>query len=78
MGINDTTTLSHHPYILCHFAMLSVCCVQRRVVEGSGIGSGGCVVHFDVNYVVGCCIVVAILSMAEMVCLDCMQKLCSA
>ena len=20
MGINDTTTLSHHPYILCHFA----------------------------------------------------------
>ena len=58
--------------------MLSVCCVQRRVVEGSGVGRGGCVVHFDVSYVVGCCIVVAILSMADMVCLDCMQKLCSA
>ena len=26
----------------------------------------------------GCCNVVAILSMADMVCLDCMQKLCSA
>ena len=31
MGINDTTTLSHHPYILCHFAatyanMLCVSC----------------------------------------------------
>ena len=23
--------------------------VQRRVVEGSGVGSGGCVVHFDVH-----------------------------
>ena len=37
---NDTTTLSHHPYILCHFTtictnMLCVCCVQKRVVEGS-------------------------------------------
>ena len=45
MGINDITTLSHHPYILCHFAttytsMLCVCCVQRRVVEGSGVGRG--------------------------------------
>ena len=51
-------------------------------MEGNGVGSGGCVVHFDVHwrvsYVVGCCNVVAILSMADMVCLDCMQKLCSA
>ena len=47
-------------------------------MEGSGVSSGGCVVHFDVSYVVGCCIEVAILSMADMVCLDCMQKLCSA
>ena len=31
-----------------------------------------------VSYVVGCCNVVAILSMADMVCLDCMQKPCSA
>ena len=29
-------------------------------------------------YVVGCWNVVAILSMADLVCLDCMQKLCSA
>ena len=26
-----------------------VSCVQRMVVEGSGVGSGGCVVHFDVH-----------------------------
>ena len=39
-------------------------------MEGSGVGSGGCVVYFDcmgVSYVVGCCNVVAILSMADMV-----------
>ena len=30
------------------------------------------------SYVVGCCNVVAILSMADMVCLDYMQKLFSA
>jgi len=53
---NDTTALSPHPYILCRFAvtytlnMLCVGCVQRRVVEGSGVSSGGCVVvHFDVH-----------------------------
>ena len=52
---NDTTTLSHHPYILCHLPPLAqICfvfvgCVQRRVVEGSGVGSGGCVAHFDVH-----------------------------
>ena len=48
--------------------------VQRRVVEGSGVDSS----HFDVSYILGCCNVVAILNMAEMVCLDHMQKLCSA
>ena len=26
-----------------------VTCVQKRVVEGSGVGSGGCVVHVDVH-----------------------------
>ena len=40
---NDTTTLSHHPYILYHFATayrnLFVSCVQRRVVEGSVVSS---------------------------------------
>ena len=30
--------------MLCVFS-----CVQRGVVEGSGVGSGGCVVHFDVH-----------------------------
>ena len=38
---NDTTTLSHHPYILCHFAAtytnIFVSCV--RVVEGGGVDS---------------------------------------
>ena len=52
---NDSTTLSHHTYILCHFAatytnMLCVCsCAQRRVVEGSVVGNAGCVVHVDVH-----------------------------
>ena len=47
-------------------------------MEGSGVGSGGCVVHFDVHgselYIVGCCNVVAILSMAYVsltVCRNC-------
>ena len=48
----DTTTFSHHPYILYHFAachlhiricFVFVSCVQRRVVEGSVVGSAGCV-----------------------------------
>ena len=52
-------------------------------MEGIGVDSGRCVVCFDVHiwsvsYVVGCCNVVAVLSMPDMVCLDCMQKLCSA
>ena len=52
---NDTTTLTRHPYILCHFAVTQVCfvfvsCVQRMVVEGSGVGIGRCVVVlFDVH-----------------------------
>ena len=42
--------------------VLCVCCVHRRVVEGSGEGSGGSVVHVDVHgmcYIVGGCNVVA-------------------
>ena len=53
---NDTAALSHHPYILCmlfchHLYKNALCLlvVQRRVVEGSGVGSAGCVVHFDVH-----------------------------
>ena len=38
---NNSTKLSHHPYILCHF---SLCCVHRRVVKGTG-----CVVNVDVH-----------------------------
>ena len=68
---------------LTQICYVFVSCVQIRVVEGSGVSTGGCVVHFDVHgewvtYVVGCWNVVAILSMADLVCLECMQKLCSA
>ena len=82
---NDTTILSHYHYILCHFAatLLFVSCVQRRVVEGSGVSSGGCVVHFDVHawgvsYVVGGCNVVAALRMADMVYAETMECMSSA
>ena len=27
--------------------MPCVCCVYKRVVEGSGVGSAGCVMHVD-------------------------------
>ena len=40
---NDTTTLSHHLYILCHFATMP--CVLRRIVENNGVDSTGCVVY---------------------------------
>ena len=47
---NDTTTLSHHPYILCRFA--TAC---TNMICGA----------WRVSYVVGSCNVVAILSMAD-------------
>ena len=35
---------------LTHVCFVFVSCVQRMVVEGSGVGSGRCVVvHFDVH-----------------------------
>ena len=34
---------------LTQICFVFVSCVQRRVVEGSGVGSGGCIVHFDVH-----------------------------
>ena len=46
---NDTTTHSHHPCILCHFADYALCLLARSVVEGSGVGSAVCVVHVDVH-----------------------------
>ena len=42
--------ISYHPYILGHFANYAcICCMHRRVVDGSGVGSAGCVVHVDVH-----------------------------
>ena len=49
---NNATTHSHHPYIVpfsCQLCFVFVSCVHRRVVEGSGEGSGGCIVHVDVH-----------------------------
>jgi len=48
MGINDTTTLSHHPYILCHFAttytnMVCVCCVWLWKAVGSVVVGVYCI-----------------------------------
>ena len=44
---NDTTTLSHHPYILCHLAAAytNMICVSyvHKVMEGSVVGSAGSV-----------------------------------
>ena len=34
---------------LTQICFVFVSCVQRKVVEGSVVGSGGCVVHFDVH-----------------------------
>ena len=34
---------------LTQICYVFVSCVQRRVVEGCGVSSGGCVVHFDVH-----------------------------
>ena len=45
-----------------------VSCVHRRVVEGSGVCM---LMSWGVSYVVGGCNVVAILSMADMACLEC-------
>ena len=62
-----------HKYALC---LLVVC----REVLWKAVGSVVVGVHVDVHgkcmgYVVGGCNVVAILSMPDMICLACMQKL---
>ena len=52
---NDTTTLHTIPTSCAILLPLSqirfvfVSCVQRKVVEGSHVGSRGCVVHVDVH-----------------------------
>ena len=33
---NDTTTISHHPYILCHFANYALCLLVVVAEESSG------------------------------------------
>ena len=47
------TTPQHTPSLhlvpFCQLCFVLVSCVHRRVVEGSGEGSGGCVVHVDVH-----------------------------
>jgi len=79
-----------HPYILCHFAAtytnISTCFVfvsfvQKRVVEGCGVCWSGCVCMLMCmvsKLCCGGCNVVAILSMADVVRLACLQKLWSA
>ena len=39
-----------------------VCCVQWRVLGGSGVGSGGCVARFDVH---GDCVIVSLPTMSS-------------
>ena len=60
----ESMTPQHFPTIptpcailppLTQICYVFVSCVQRRVVEGSGVGSGGCVVHFDVHGSELCC-----------------------
>jgi len=52
---NDTTTPSLLPISCSIFLPLTqicfvfVSCVQRRVMEGNQVGSGGCVVDVDVH-----------------------------
>ena len=64
----------YHLHKLC---FVFVSCVQRRVVEGSGVGSGGCVVHIDVHreWVMLWVAAMWLLYWAWPSCLDYMQKL---
>ena len=44
-----TFTPSLHLVPFCQLCFVLVSCVHRKVVEGSGEGSAGCVVHVDVH-----------------------------
>ena len=75
---NDTTTISHHPYILCHFAKNALCLLLVVCIGGLWKAVGWVVLGVEcmlmcrgVSYVVGGCNIVAILSTADMVCLEC-------
>ena len=46
---HNTFTPSLHLVPFCQLCFVFVSCVHRRVVVGSGEGSGGCVVHVDVD-----------------------------
>ena len=49
---HNTFTPSLH---LVPFANYAVCCVHSRVVKGSGVDSGGCLVHVDTHESELCC-----------------------
>ena len=77
---NDTTTLSHHHYFLCHFATTytnMLCVLVRCVHRVVEVWWSACWCAWGVGYVVGGCNILAVLSMADMVCLACMQKVWS-
>ena len=40
---------SLHLVAFCQLCLVFVSCVHRRVVEGSGVGSAGCVVNVGVH-----------------------------
>ena len=50
-SVNQGDRISVHVHLVpfCQLCFVFVSCVHRRVVEGSGEGSGGCVVHVDVH-----------------------------
>ena len=46
---HNTFTPSLHLVPFCQLCFVFVSCVHRRVVESSGEGSGGCVMHVEVH-----------------------------
>ena len=46
---NTFHTIFTHLVPFCQLIVPSICCVHRRIVEGSGVGSAGYVVHVDVH-----------------------------
>ena len=65
------------PSSLTQICFVLVSCVQRRWKAVHVVDSAGCVVHVDVHgeRVMLWVAAMSILSMADMVCLACMQKL---
>ena len=67
---NDTTTISHHPYILCHLAGLHKYALCLLVVCGEGLWKAVGCAEWEVSYVVGGCSVLATLRMAAVECMS--------